>query len=174
MIIPISPIQRKRKQMAENYSVTVQLTKKKLKKRLNSDLVEYKPSMNVLSMGRFMRKHKMESIYYGRVSGDNVQIFYHKAKKKDGGMTGFFGKITEKDDVCELTGKFRKPLYACISAVVLILLCIACAVGTFAAGSWQGALVFLAVGAAGGFVMLYDNYKKYLKKYLDGLAAKKR
>ena len=108
--------------MAENYSVTVQLTKKKLKKRLNCDLVEYKPSMNVLSMGRFMRNHKMESIYYGRVSGDNVQIFYHNAKKKDGGMTGFFGKITEKDDVCELTGKFRKPLYAYISAVILILL----------------------------------------------------
>ncbi|MBP5267895.1 MAG: hypothetical protein J6Z29_04910, partial [Ruminococcus sp.] len=84
------------------------------------------------------------------------------------------GKITEKDDVCELTGKFRKPLYAYISAVILILLCVACAIGTFAAGSWQGALVFLGIGAGGGFVMLYDNYKKYLKKYLDGLAEKKR
>ena len=160
--------------MAENYSVTVKMNKKKLKKCLNRDLVEYKPSMNVLSMSKFMKKHKTERIYYGRVRGDNVQIFFHKAKKLDGGMTGFFGKITENGEECELTGKFRKPLYAYISAAVLIIICIACAVGTYAAGSWQGALIFLAIGAAGGFVMLYDNYKKYLRKYLDGLAEKKR
>jgi hypothetical protein len=160
--------------MAENYSITTGLNKKKLKKRLNCDLVEYKPSMNVLSMGRFMKKHRTESLYYGRVDGNNVRIFYHKAKKRDGGNVGFFGKIIEKDDGCELKGKFRKPLYAYISAAVLIVLSVLCAIGTYAAGSWQGALVFIAFGAGGGFVMLYDNYKKYLKKYLDGLADKKR
>lgn len=153
----------------EKYAVCTSLSKKKLVKRLRGDLVEYKPSMNVLSTSKFMRLNREKSVYYGRVVGDRVQIFYHRAKKRDGGSTGFFGRIEETADGCQLVGKFRKPLYAYVSAGLVILACILCAVGTLAAGSALGAAVFLGLGAVGGFFMLYDNHKRKLKKYLSGL-----
>ena len=159
--------------MPEKYTVNTTLTKKKLIKRINGGITEYRPSMNVLSVSRFMRKHREESIYYGKCSGDKVQIFYHKAKKRDGGSTGFFGQITENDSGCEISGTFRKPLSAYISAGIFLLASLFCALGTYAAGSNAGALVFVGVGLTGVFVMLYDNHKKYLIKYLEKLSKEK-
>ena len=156
--------------MPEKYTVDSVLPKKKVLKKIKGELTEYRPSMNVLSVSKFMRNHRDESIYYGRVSGDKVQIFYHKAKKRDGGSTGFYGTVTEEDGGCTITGSFRKPLSAYISAGIFLLASIFCALGTYAAGSKEGALVFLGIGIAGAFVMLYDNHKKYLKKYLEKLS----
>ena len=155
--------------MPEKYSLDTALNKKKLKKRLQGDMVEYKSSMNVLSLSKFMKKYRTESVYYGRVSGDEVQLFYHRAKKRDGGSTGFYGKMTETEKGCLLEGKFRKPLYAYISAAVLVLFTLLCALGTYAGGSVKGALIFLGIGALGVFLMLFDNHKKYIKMYLDKL-----
>lgn len=153
----------------EKYTVTTSLGKKKLIKRLRGDLVEYKPSMNMLSTSKFMRQHRDKSVYYGRCSGDRVQIFYHRARHRDGGSTGFFGRIEETDCGCRLTGTFRKPVYAYVSAALLVLLCAACAIGTYAGGSLKGAVFFLLLGAVGGVMMLWDNHKRRLKKYLNGL-----
>ena len=79
----------------------------------------------------------------------------------------------ETDDGCVLEGRFRKPLYAYISAAVLVLLALLCALGTYAGGSVKGALVFLGIGAVGALLMLFDTHKRYLKMYLDKLADKK-
>ena len=153
----------------EQYTAEISLSKKKLVKRLKGDLVEYKPSMNVLSTSRFMRIHRDKSIYYGRCSGDKVQIFFHRAKRRDGGSTGFFGRIEETGSGCRLTGRFRKPMYAYILAGLLVLACVLCALGTYAGGSAKGAAIFLLLGVVGGFLMLFDNHKAKLKKYLRGL-----
>lgn len=153
----------------EKYTADVALSKKKLIKRLRGDLVEYKPSLNVLSTSRFMRMHREESVYYGRCSGDRVQIFYHRAGKRDGSSTGFFGRIEERGGGCRITGTFRKPMYAYAMAGLLALVCILCAVGTYAGDSPKGAAVFLLLGAVGVFMMLFDSHKARLKKFLNGL-----
>lgn len=153
----------------ERITVSTSLSRKKLVKRLKSDLIEYKPSMNVLSTAKFMRLHREKSIYYGRCSGDRVQIFYHRAKKRDGGSTGFYGRIVEGERGCELTGSLRKPLYSYVSAAALIIICLLSALGTYANGYVKGAGAFLLVGAVGAVMMLHDDHKRRLKKYLGGL-----
>lgn len=145
------------------------LSRKQVINRLEKKMVKYTPSMNVLSMGRFMREHKTDSIYYGECSGGRVKLFFHKAKRRDGGTTGFFGKVTETEHGCVIEGYFRKPVYAYISALVLILLCLMCAVGTYAAGSPKGALVFIGIGVAGAVLMLTDGHKKYIRSCLEEL-----
>ena len=141
----------------EKFVLESTMSRKQVINRLEKKMVKYTPSMNVLSTGRFMREHKEESIYYGECSGSKVKLFYHRAKKRDGGTTGFFGTITETETGCTITGHFRKPLYA---------------VGTYAGGSWQGALVFLGIGAAGAVLMLADAHKKYVKSCLEELTGK--
>ncbi len=155
--------------MPEKYTIKTDLDKKKLLKKLRGSMVEYRPSMNILSTGRFMRAHRTESVYYGRIEGDKVMMFYHKAGKRDGGSTGFFGKITENGDGCTLSGSFRKPTYAYVTVGVYILLTLLCALGAYAGGSNTGALVFLGLGVLGAAVMLWDNSKKMLRSYLESL-----
>ena len=155
--------------MPEKYTFDSALDKKKLIKKLRGGMVEYKPSMNILSTGRFMREHRTESVYYGRVEGDKLIMFYHRAGKRDGGSTGFFGKITENGSGCTLSGSFRKPTYAYVTVGIYILLTLICALGAYAGGSNTGALVFLGLGVLGSAVMLWDNSKKMLRSYLERL-----
>ena len=152
--------------MPERFTVSSKLAKKKLLKTINGDMLEYRPSWNILSTGRFMRMHRSDSVYYGRISGDKVMLSYHKAGKRDGGSTGFYGTVSDNGDGCVLTGTFRKPIYAYVFALVFALLTLLCALGTYAGGSVTGALVFLGFGVVGTAAMLWDNSKKQLKKYL--------
>ena len=156
----------------EKFVLESTMSRKQVINRLEKKMVKYTPSMNVLSTGRFMREHKEESIYYGECSGSKVKLFHPRAKTRDGGTTGAFGTITETETGCTITGHFRKPLYAYISTLILVLLCLLCAVGTYAGGSWQGALVFLGIGAAGAVLMLADAHKKYVKSCLEELTGK--
>ncbi|MBQ8965702.1 hypothetical protein [Ruminococcus sp.] len=157
--------------MPEKFTVRSGLTKKKLLKRISGDMVEYRPSWNILSTGRFMRAHRTESVYYGRISGSEVELYYHRAGKRDGGSTGFYGTVSETEEGCVLTGRFRKPVYAYVTAAVFVVLALLCALGTYAGGSSTGALVFLGIGALGAFAMLWDRSKKQLKTYLSSFGA---
>ena len=86
----------------EKFVLESTMSRKQVINRLEKKMVKYTPSMNVLSTGRFMREHKEESIYYGECSGSKVKLFYHRAKKRDGGTTGFFGTITETETGCTI------------------------------------------------------------------------
>mgnify|MGYP006916099980 CR=1 FL=1 len=153
----------------KKYSAEVAMPPKRLMRRLDGDMTEYLPTVNVLSISRFMRDHKTESIYYGRYSADSFQMFYHKAKKRDGGSTGFYGKVKKTDKGSLITGVFRKPLYAYVFAVIWTLLFLLSAGGAYGSGAAKTAYVILAVGAAGLWLILWDDHEKYLRMYLDRL-----
>ena len=73
-----------------SFEYRTSLSPKRLARRLDRELTEHRPTLNLMSQGRFMRKHKFESCFYGcRTSADRFQVFHHEAKKRDGGSTGF-------------------------------------------------------------------------------------
>lgn len=143
------------------------LPPKKLLSKIKGGTVEYTPSANILSVSRFMRMHKTETVYYGSCTKEKIQLFYHMAKKRDGSSTGFYGKIVEDGKGSRLEGCFRKPVYAYVISLLFLLVCLLCALGTYAAGSQQGAVVFLGVGLVGTVVMLWDRHEVFLRNYLS-------
>ena len=156
--------------MSRQIVIETSLSPKKLCKRLDRELTEYRPTLNIFSLGRFMRKHRYESCFYGcRRDDHRVVIFHHQAKKRDGGASGFFGVIEKTENGSRLVGRIRKPVSAYISAAaltliawVLILMCAGlreyAAMGVFA-GIWAVAL----------FLILFDDKKKYIEAYLESL-----
>lgn len=153
----------------KRYNFETRLAPKKLIRKIQGDLVEYRPTMNILSTGRFMKKYKLESVYYGRHDGNSFELYYHRMKKRDGGSTGFYGKIIETEKGTLIKGWFRKPVYAYVFAVCFALVCLVCAVGAYAAQAVTGAYVFLGLGLAGALLLLWDNNEIYLRAYLDEL-----
>lgn len=157
--------------LPKKYAVTSALPPQKLCRRLKGDLIEHKPSLNILSQSKFMRDHRFESIYYGRVEEGRVEMFYHCAKKRDGACTGFYGTVTETENGSLLSGSFRKPRYSYLFAAIMLITCLLCALGTYAAGSVSGALTFIGVGIFSAALIMYDNHEKMLRQYLDSLES---
>lgn len=155
----------------KKYEYETRLAPKRVMRRLDGDLVEYRPTMNVLSTSRFMKKYKLESVYYGRHDSDSFELYYHRIKKRDGGSTGFYGKVIKTEKGSLIKGRFRKPVYAYVFAAVWALLCLVCAVGAYAAESAVGAYVFLGIGLAGFLLLLCDNHEQYLRAYIEGLPS---
>ena len=73
------------------YRFETTLAPKRVARKLDGELTEFKPDLNVLATGKFMKSHKFENVYYGRREGQQFRVFYHKFKKRDGGETDFFG-----------------------------------------------------------------------------------
>lgn len=156
--------------MSRQIVIETSLSPKKLCKRLDRELTEYRPTLNIFSLGRFMRKHRYESCFYGcRRDDHRVVIFHHQAKKRDGGASGFFGVIEKTENGSRLVGKIRKPLSAYISAAVITLVCV------FLMLMAAGLREFLAFGLFAGiltvslFLILFDDKKKYIEAYLESL-----
>ena len=145
------------------------LSPKKLMRKLDGELLEYRPSINILSRGNFMRAHKTESLYYGRRTDKKCEIFYHRAKSRDGGSTGFYGTMEPEGEGTLIKGTYRKPAYVYVITVLWVLVFLACAVGAWAAGEQKGTLIILGIGIVGTFLMLFDRNEKYLREYLEGL-----
>lgn len=151
-----------------SYEFETSLTPKKAARKLNHDLIEHRPTINIMSQGRFMRKHKFETVFYGcRTSQYDFQVFHHMAKKRDGGSTGFYGTIEAAKNGSKISGRFRKPVYTYVFACIWTLLIIFLALMMFALGEETGAAAALIVWAAGTFIMFWDDKKKYLRAYLD-------
>ena len=146
------------------------LTPKRLARRLDKDLEEHRPTLNIMSQGRFMRAHKFESCFYGcRTSADEFQVFHHQARKRDGGTTGFFGKIVKTEHGSLITGKFRKPVYTYVfaavwTAVILLIVLMAAGMREFAAAG-----AFAAVWAAGAYLMLWDKKQPIVRAFIENL-----
>jgi hypothetical protein len=149
------------------YSFETTLTQKRIMRKLDGDTVEYRPTVNVLSKSKFMKKYKQECVFYGRHGYDDFELFYHRAGKRDGGSTGFYGKVTKTENGSLISGWFRKPVYTYVFGAVWAILCLMCSLGTYAAGSAVGALVFLGLAVAGVLILLWDNSEMYLRSYLD-------
>lgn len=151
-----------------SYEIETSLKPKQVAKKINHDLIEQRPTINIMSNGRFMRNHRFETCYYGcRTSQYDFQVFHHMAKKRDGGATGFYGTIEESDKGSIIKGKFRKPVYTYVIAVIWTLITLFLSLMLLAIGEKYGALCFLGVFAAGIFIMFWDNKKPLVKAYLD-------
>ena len=95
------------------YEVETSLSPKRVLRKLDGDLIEHRPTINILSQSKFMKNHRDDTIFYGyRTDADSFQIFHHTAKKRDGGSTGFYGKVEKTPNGSRIYGKFRKPIYA--------------------------------------------------------------
>ena len=152
----------------KSYEFKTSLSPKKAARKINHDLVEQRPSFNIMSNGRFMRNHRFESCYYGcRTSQFEFQIFHHTAKKHDGGTVGFYGTIEQSGDGSIIKGKFRKPIYTYVVAALWILFSLFCALCVLAVGEKIGAAAILAVALAGLAIMFWDSSEKMVKAYLD-------
>ena len=76
------------------YEVETSLSPKRVLRKLDGDLIEHRPTINILSQSKFMKNHRDDTIFYGyRTDSESFQIFHHTAKKRDGGSTGFYGKV---------------------------------------------------------------------------------
>lgn len=154
--------------MPVSYRFETTLTPKKVARKLDHELIEHRPTMNIMSQGRFMRKHRFETVFYGCRTGQyDFQIFHHMAKKRDGGSTGFFGKIEETENGSLISGSFRKPVYTYVIAALWTLITLFLALMMLALKEKAGALITLCLFAAGIFIMFWDNKKPYLRGYLD-------
>lgn len=151
-----------------SYEVETELTPKKVARKLDRDIVEHRPTLNILSNGKFMRSHKFDTCYYGcRTAQFDFQLFHHTAKKRDGGTTGFFGTIEQTDTGSKIKGKFRKPLSTYITAIPWTIITLFLALVLFALDEKAGSVCMLGVFLAGIFIMFWDNKKPIIKAYLD-------
>lgn len=151
-----------------SYEFETTLSPKKAARKLDHDLVEHRPTINIMSQGRFMRKHRFETCFYGcRTSLYDFQVFHHTAKKRDGGTTGFYGRITESENGSLIRGSFRKPVYTYVLAVIWTLVTLFLALTLFALNEKIGALCTFGVFALGIFIMFWDNKKSFVKDYLE-------
>lgn len=155
--------------MPKKYVGVSSLPPKRLLKRIEGETIRYTPSMSFLSVSKFMRIHRDESVYYGKCTKSNVMVFYHRAKKRDGGSTGFYGKVIENGKGSRIVGYFRKPVYAYIAAALLLAACLLCALGTYASGAKDGALIFLGIGLVGGMFMLWDRHDVQLRGFFENI-----
>lgn len=151
------------------YEFETSLTPKRLARKLDGELTEYRPSINIFSVAKFMKKHRLDTIYYGRREEDSFQLFYHKAKRRDGGETGFYAKFTETKNGTKIKGKFRKPVYTYVFGLIWTVIMLFLALMLFAVGEKTGTIVFLAVCIVGDGLMFWDNHKPFLMAYLDSL-----
>ncbi len=151
-----------------SYEFETSLTPKRVARKIDGEIVEHFPTVNIMSTGKFMKKYRDETVFYGRRSSQTeFQIFHHQAKKRDGGTTGFYGKIEKTENGSKISGKFRKPLYTYIFGILWTLLIAFIPLTLIALGEKTGAVCFAALWLAGVFFMFWDNKKKFLRAYLD-------
>ena len=129
------------------YEVETSLSPKRVLRKLDGDLIEHRPTINILSQ--------------------SFQIFHHTAKKRDGGSTGFYGKVEKTPNGSRIYGKFRKPVYAYVVGVIWTVIVLFLTLMLVALEEKTGALCFAAIWLVGLFLMFWDNKKKFVRAYLD-------
>ena len=118
------------------YEVETSLSPKRVLRKLDGDLIEHRPTINILSQSKFMKNHRDDTIFYGyRTDAESFQIFHHTAKKRDGGSTGFYGKVEKTPNGSRIYGKFRKPIYAYVVGVIWTVLVLF--LTPYACGTWR-------------------------------------
>ncbi len=151
-----------------SYEYETSMTPKQIARKLDGEIIPHVPTLNILSTGKFMKSYRMESVYYGRrTSKNDFQLFYHQAKKRDGGSTGFYGTIEKTKTGAKISGKFRKPAYTYVFAIIWTLAVLFLALMMFAIEEKTGAIVTAVIWAVGFFLMFWDNSKKYLRAYIE-------
>ena len=92
----------------------------------------------------------------------------YQAKKRDGGTTGFFGKIVPTENGSLITGKFRKGISTYIFGIIWAVLTLFSGLICLSLKQEYGAAACAALFAVGIFFLFWDNKIKYLYSYLEG------
>ena len=150
------------------YEFETTLTPKRVARKLDGELTEFRPSLNIMSTGKFMKTHKFESLYYGRREGDRFQVCYHKFKKRDGGETGFFAEYEKSEHGTLIKGKFRKPIATYIFGIIWTLLTLLSGLVCLSLKQNYGAIACGVLFLLGVFFLFWDSKIKYLYGFLDG------
>ena len=128
------------------YEVETSLSPKRVLRKLDGDLIEHRPTINILSQSKFMKNHRDDTIFYGyRTGTESFQIFHHTAKKRDGGSTGFYGKVEKTPNGSRIYGKFRKPIYAYVVGVIWTVIVLFLTLMLVALEEKTGAVCFAAI-----------------------------
>ncbi len=152
----------------KKYEFETTLPPKRFARKLDGELTEFRPTLNILSTGKFMKSHKMESLYYGRREGERFQVYYHRFKKRDGGETGFFGTYERSQHGTLVRGKFRKPVMTYIFGIIWTLLTLLSALVCLSLKQQYGAIACGALFLVGTFFLFWDTKSAYLQGFLDG------
>lgn len=152
----------------KKYEFETTLPPKRFARKLDGELTEFRPSLNILSTGKFMKKHKFESVYYGRREGEKFQVYYHKFKKRDGGETGFFGTYEKSEHGTLVRGKMRKPVMTYVFGIIWTLLTLLSGLVCLSLKQEYGAIACGVLFLAGVFFLFWDSKIKYLYGFLDG------
>ena len=148
-----------------SFEIETTLSPKALARRLDKDLVEHRPTMNVMAQGRFMRKYRLESCYYGcRMSSEEFRLFHHAAKKRDGGSTGFYGRIEKTESGSHISGSFRKPAYTYVFGIVWTLVIALLALFSVSLKEYAAAGCFAALWTVGIWFM-FSELNSERRKY---------
>lgn len=152
----------------EKYEFETALAPKKFARKINSDMFEYRPTLNFMAKSKFMKAHRNQDIYYGRIEDNKFQIFFHKAGKRDGGETGYFGTFEKDGDKTKITGSFRKPVSAYVFGILWTVVTLFISLICVSLKEYLGAFVIFSVFAIGLGMLFWDNgKKKILMKYFE-------
>ena len=152
-----------------SYEFETTLTPKRVARKLDGEIVEHRPTVNIMSQGKFMKRYRNESVYYGRRSSrtDFSDISSQAKKSATAVLPDFTEGSRKTPGGSKISGKFRKPLYTYVFAVLWTLIAALLALTLLALEEKTGAVCFALLWAAGIFFMFWDDKKKYLRMYLD-------
>ena len=151
----------------KKYEFETTLPPKRFARKLDGELTEFRPTLNILSTGKFMKSHKLESLYYGRREGEKFQVCYHKFKKRDGGETGFFGTYEKSEHGTLVKGKLRKPIVTYVFGIVWMLLTLLSGLVCLSLKQEYGAIVCGVLLLAGIFFLFWDTKSSYIYSFFD-------
>lgn len=151
----------------KKYEFETTLPPKRFARKLEGELTEFRPTLNILSTGKFMKTHKQESLYYGRREGEKFQVFYHRFRKRDGGETGFFGTYEKSEHGTLVRGKLRKPIMTYIFGIIWTLLTLLCGLVCLSLKQQYGAIACGVLLLLGVFFLFWDTKSSYIYTFFE-------
>ncbi|MBQ6675422.1 MAG: hypothetical protein IJM75_04765 [Ruminococcus sp.] len=144
---------------------------KRIARRLDGELVQKRPSANVMANSRFIKKYKTRSVFYGCRSGeDRFCVFYHEAGRRDAGSLGFYGRLQKSGKGTKISGHFRKPLSAYIFGALWVLVTALFALIALSLDNTAAFISGLVLLALGVFILFFDKgKKKVLRAFIESL-----
>lgn len=144
---------------------------KQIARKLDGELIQKRPSANVMANSRFIKKYKTQSVFYGCRSGeDRFSVFYHEAGKRDTGSVGFYGKLTKNGKGTKISGHFRKPLSAYIFGAVWVVITFMFALIALSLDNTAAFIAGAVLLLLGVFVLFFDKgKKKVIRAFIESL-----
>ncbi len=144
---------------------------KRIARKLDHELVQKRPSANVLANSKFIKKYKTQSVFYGCRSGeDRFSVFYHEAGKRDAGSIGFYGRLEKSGKGTRISGHFRKPVSAYVFGALWVLVTFLFALVALSLDNIPACISGAVLLLAGVFILFFDRgKKKVLRAFIEGL-----